>query len=270
MKGSLKRPDCEIYYEVTGSGPALVFVHGLGGNILSWWQQIPHFEKKFTCVTFSHRGFWPNAFISEIPEISVFADDLSALIDHLKLDSVSLVAQSFGGWSCLEYALRKQSQVSALIMASTTGTLNYESIEHPEIVHIQQWKVWADQEKSNLRAHGILPGAGRRMADEQAPHYYLFKHINELSPTDFKESLRVRIHNTRTLSPKKFSELKIPVCFITGEEDLLFPPTAAAAAASLLSDAHWKSIPKAGHSTYFECPKVFNNIVDEYLSSVNK
>lgn len=32
--GTLERPDCRIHYEVTGSGPAIVFAHGLGGNHL--------------------------------------------------------------------------------------------------------------------------------------------------------------------------------------------------------------------------------------------
>ena len=46
--GHLKRPDCSIYYEVAGSGPPLVFAHGLGGNHLSWWQQVAHFAPRYT------------------------------------------------------------------------------------------------------------------------------------------------------------------------------------------------------------------------------
>ena len=38
--GRLRRGDAEIYYEVAGSGPAVIFAHGLGGNHLSWWQQV--------------------------------------------------------------------------------------------------------------------------------------------------------------------------------------------------------------------------------------
>ena len=37
--GKLERPFGKLHYEVTGSGPALVFAHGLGGNQMSWWQQ---------------------------------------------------------------------------------------------------------------------------------------------------------------------------------------------------------------------------------------
>ncbi len=270
MKGYLKRPDSEIFYEVTGSGPAIVFAHGLGGNYLSWWQQIPYFSQQYTCITFSHRGFWPNAVVQDIPAISVFADDLSALIDHLQLDTVSLVAQSFGGWTCLEYALHHQSRVRALVMASTTGTLNYESIKNLDVERMKDWKEWAGMEKTNLRARSIIPGAGSRMAEEQPSLYYLFRQIHELSPAPFKDAMRTAIHKSRTLPSETFSTIKTPLFFVTGDEDLLFPPAAAAAASSLLPDAVWKSIPKAGHSTYFEYPQIFNKIVDEFLSSTVK
>ena len=50
----------ELFYEVHGSGPPLVFAHGLGGGFLSWFHQLPHFRSRFTCVVFSHRGFSPS------------------------------------------------------------------------------------------------------------------------------------------------------------------------------------------------------------------
>ena len=43
--GRLKRPFGNLYYEVSGSGPALLFAHGLGGNQMSWWQQVAHFRR---------------------------------------------------------------------------------------------------------------------------------------------------------------------------------------------------------------------------------
>lgn len=36
--GFVERPGCRVYYEVTGSGPPLLFAHGLGSNHLTWWQ----------------------------------------------------------------------------------------------------------------------------------------------------------------------------------------------------------------------------------------
>ena len=60
-RGFLDRPGCRLYFEVTGSGPALVFAHGLGSNHLTWWQQVTHFCHRYSRVTFAHRGYPPAA-----------------------------------------------------------------------------------------------------------------------------------------------------------------------------------------------------------------
>ena len=99
------------------SAVTFLFAHGLGGNHLSWWQQVPHFRNRYTCVTFGHRGFWPSEDAPDGPGPLAFVDDLAALIDHLDLPDVRLVAQSMGGWSSLGYALRAPARVRALVMA---------------------------------------------------------------------------------------------------------------------------------------------------------
>ena len=46
-----------LYYEDTGgNAPAVLFLHGAGGNHLSWWQQVPVFAEEYRCVTADQRG----------------------------------------------------------------------------------------------------------------------------------------------------------------------------------------------------------------------
>ena len=78
QRGFLERPDCRLYFEVEGSGPFLVFAHGLGGNHMSWWQQVPHFSARYTCVTFSHRGFAPSSAPPGGPDPAAYLGDLAA------------------------------------------------------------------------------------------------------------------------------------------------------------------------------------------------
>jgi pimeloyl-ACP methyl ester carboxylesterase len=73
----------ELYYEVHGDGPALVFAHGAGGGHLSWWQQVPALAKSFRCVTFDHRGFGLSREQTGGEGAGNFAEDLRALLDHL-------------------------------------------------------------------------------------------------------------------------------------------------------------------------------------------
>ena len=83
----LTRPHCELYYELHGDPdsphPPLVFAHGLGGNYLSWWQQLAHFAPTRRCLVFSHRGFARSPETTGGPGLAGFADDLLALLAHL-------------------------------------------------------------------------------------------------------------------------------------------------------------------------------------------
>jgi pimeloyl-ACP methyl ester carboxylesterase len=267
IRAFLPRPDCDLYYEVTGRGPALIFAHGLGGNHLSWWQQVAFFAERYTCITFAHRGFSPSRLRSGPPEPAAFADDLGALVDHLGLDRVSLVAQSMGGWSCLGYALREPARVKALVLAATSGVVDYQRITHPEVSRLSAWAERAQAAVAALRRQGIHPAAGARMAREQPARHFLYRAIDDLSLGLDKETLRGKLVAARTQLPDVVGRLGMPVLLIVGEEDVIFPPGAALALASILPNARIERIPEAGHSVYFERPELFNRLVQTFLAA---
>ena len=64
----------EIDYQEHGEGEAIVFCHGAGGNLLSWWQQIPYFSKSYRCITFSHRGFGHSYDVPDGPGMKSFVE----------------------------------------------------------------------------------------------------------------------------------------------------------------------------------------------------
>ncbi len=99
----------KLYYERVGGGPALVFLHGLGGNHLSWWQQLPYFMRWYECITLDQRSFG----LSPDPDgkfANAHPDDLARLLDHLKIERAALVGQSMGGWTIVGYALAHASE----------------------------------------------------------------------------------------------------------------------------------------------------------------
>jgi pimeloyl-ACP methyl ester carboxylesterase len=260
--GRLGRGDCEIHYEVAGTGPALVFAHGLGGNHLSWWQQVAHFAADYTCVAFSHRGFPPSSAVPGARAPDAYADDLAALIRELDLEEVALVAQSMGGWTCLEYALREPRRVRALVMASTSGTIDFSLLKNKEIDH---WTDKAPVMLAEMHARGVHPAGGERMAQEQPALAQLYWQISQLAPADFREDVRKRIRELRCRAPSLLAQLPMPVLFLTGEEDWVFPPAAGAALAPLVPKGQAVCVPAAGHSVYFERAAQFNRIVGDFL-----
>ncbi len=258
----LRRDGAEIHYEVYGQGPAVIFAHGLGGNHLSWWQQVAHFAPTRTCAVFAHRGFPPSSPVPGKSAPDAYADDLSALIDHLDLKEVALVAQSMGGWTCLEYALRNPARVRALVMASTSGALDFNLLKNKEV---DEWSGQSPSALAELQARGIHPAGGERMAREQPALAQLYGQISELAPADFRADVREKIRQQRKLAPSLLGGSSMPVFFITGDEDWVFPPAAGPALAKLAPKGRAVRVPAAGHSVYFERAAKFNELIGSVL-----
>ena len=260
--GRQRRDGAEIYYEVSGSGPAIVFAHGLGGNHLSWWQQVAHFAPSHSCVVFSHRGFPPSSRVPGRTAPDAYADDLAALLDELDLRNVTLVGQSMGGWTCFEYALRQPQRVRALVMASTSGTLDFNQLGD---AGVREWVRQAPAALAGMAAHGIHPASGERMAREQPALAHLYWQIMEFADATFREEVRRRLGELRVRPPALLRELPMPVLFITGDEDWVFPPMVGPLLAALAPKSEALRVPAAGHSVYFERAAQFNAALGRFV-----
>jgi pimeloyl-ACP methyl ester carboxylesterase len=237
----------------------MIFAHGLGGSHLSWWQQVPHFADRFTCVTFAHRGFLPSTHEGAPLSPDFFADDLLGLMDHLGLADAVLVGQSMGGWCCLEAVLRAPERVRAVVMSATSG-----AIEPRRAGNLGDWAARAEAEAGALMARGIHPAMGARGAREQPALHLLYRHIDDSAGLADKQALRARLLASRTRGPDALDALQRPMLFLDGAEDIVFPPDAARALGERIRRPA-VIVPACGHSPYFERAAVFNSAVDAFL-----
>jgi len=163
-----------------------------------------------------------------------------------------------GGWSCLEYALHHPENVRALVLSSTVGTLL-----HPEIERIAE--ALANPREAFL-ARGIHPACGERMAHEQPELHFLYRGLDALSSGAIdKLAVRQALIGLCTRSPDDVRALRVPVLCVAGEEDAIFPTRASEIFASLVAGGRCITIPRCGHSTYWERAPTFNDVVLEFL-----
>jgi 3-oxoadipate enol-lactonase len=241
----------ELYYEVHGDGPAVVFAHGAGGNHLSWWQQVPVFARQFRCITFDHRGFGQSPDVPSGPGTRAFVDDVRILLDSLHIERASLVAQSLGGRTCLGLALAHPERVQALVMADTTGG-------------------FSDTRMGQLRAEGETLLAGdnppprtyaRRFLEEQPQQAFLYEQIRLLNPPRAETPVA-------GLPAEQLQRLRTPTLLIVGEHDIIAPPAVMKMFQSYIPHARLVEVAGAGHSVYFERPDAFNSAVLDFLTEV--
>lgn len=247
----VKLKKAELYYEIHGSGPTVVFIHGLTGNHLSWWQQIPEFSRSFKCIIYDQRCFG----LSDVatPEnADSFVEDLYELLVHLTERDIRLVCQSWGGTIGMRFAIKYPNTVKALVIAASDGGL-------------------IDKEKSD-KLVGTIPSDPKnplssfysaKLLRNSPKEAFLFAGINGMNPprpSDFFQRVR-----TEPPSKVLLSKLAFPTLFVSGEDDVRTPPALMNATQTLVPHSRITHISGAGHSAFFEQPHVFNHEVTSFL-----
>ena len=111
----------KIYCEVYGSGRPLLMIHGNGGSIKSFENNIPYFSKKYKVIVADSRAQGKSKDEGDSLSFEMMADDEAALLDVLHIDSAYVLGWSDGGINALLLAMRHPGKVIKL--ASTGANL---------------------------------------------------------------------------------------------------------------------------------------------------
>ena len=110
-----------VYYEATGKGRPVVFVHGFGCGIRSWDPQVAALAPKHRVVAYDVRGHGlsdaPAAATAYSQATSI--EDLRQLLGVLKIRRTAVIGLSMGGNIALNFTLAHPALVSALVVADT-------------------------------------------------------------------------------------------------------------------------------------------------------
>ena len=105
----------KIYYEEYGKGEPLLLLHGNSCSISLFEKQIPELAKHFHVIAVDTRGQGKSGEDGKRYTYDLFADDMNALLDHMKLDSVNILGWSDGGNTGLIMAMKYPSKVKRLV-----------------------------------------------------------------------------------------------------------------------------------------------------------
>jgi pimeloyl-ACP methyl ester carboxylesterase len=110
----------EMYYEVAGSGPPLVLLHGALVSIdLSWRQVIPALAERHQVIAIEQQAHGHTGDIDRPLSYEQMADDTAALLEHLGVERADIVGYSMGGTTALQLAIRHPELVRKMVVMST-------------------------------------------------------------------------------------------------------------------------------------------------------
>ncbi len=248
-----------IYYESCGSGPAIVLVHGLGGNHAVWFHQVAHFARSHTMITLSQRGFAPSGGDQHRYDVALVVRDLEAVMDAASVTKAVVVGQSMGGWTALEMARRAPERVSALVLADTLGGISDDAIA----AHMRDVSAAVAGLRGAPPPLGVHPALSKGFSDRHPELGYLYQTLATFGspPPDWM----ARQLGAARVAGDSLKDMHVPTLFVVGTEDRLFPPAIVRKASAYIAGSEVAEIADAGHSPYFENPDAWNAAVSQFL-----
>lgn len=244
-----------LYYEQHGHGPDVVFLHGAGGNHLSWWQQIPALRESYRCTVFDTRG-WGVSTGEMVLGRFVFGTDLVALMDHLGIERAHIVAQSMGGRAVAWFARRSPERIQSLVLCGTTAGATNDRIRE------LQDELKERRGPGGLRKHSL----GAPFEEADPAHATLYRQIANLNPPRPKGLLGRPPKTYHGSMHDHLGNMGVPIMFVVGELDMITSPEMIREAHSLVPGSAYVEFAGAGHSAYFEQPKRFNSVLQDFLA----
>ena len=247
-----------LYYEDTAANaPVVVWLHGAGGNHLSWWQQVPVFAEEYRCITADQRGFGQSPDVPGGPGPAALATDALALLDHLGITRAAVVAQSMGGWAAVGAAVRAPERFWGIVLANTVGNLT-----NPEIAAVKQRLAASSPPRPAVLWHAALGKTFRAAQPVRSFLYAQIAGVNPPRPADFIDQM-----GRLTTPVEQYAATRVPTMFLTSDEDGLIWPELSKTVHAHVPGSRFERVEAAGHSTYFERPDVFNREVGAFLKA---
>lgn len=259
-----------ISYIEAGDGPALLLLHGLGGNARSWRRQVEHFSDRYRVIAWDAPGYGesdPAASASEGQgtgdaegAAGVHAAVALALLDALGVDRVDVVGHSMGGIVATMLAANVPDRVRRLVLScSFTGAAAPEgqAMAAGFRARIDDLRTLPREVFGRARALGMTaPDVTPAALDEVASI------AAEVRPEGFEAACQMlATADTRGA----LATVRCPVLVLSADQDRVIAKPVVDAMAALVPAAKRVHLIGAGHAPYIETPDAYNAVLSLFL-----
>ncbi|MBL7211010.1 MAG: alpha/beta hydrolase [Desulfobacteraceae bacterium] len=264
----LKVNDVSLYYEQTGEGEAIVFLHGYTGSTQDWADQVKAVSDRYKAIAIDNRGHGK----SEAPKaeedysINIFSEDLYALLRQLGIDRCCLVGHSMGGFISLQFILDHPELVKALVLVDTSSG-DFERA--PGFVEFRA-KLDELARNEGLEAAFEYDAANNPMRIERFQKHPELREVTRRKVMN--TSVDGYVYVARTFGKwqpvtGRLNEIAVPTLIFLGEEDAPFIKASQTMKESI-KDSRLVTVPGVGHSPHEEAPDLFNKAFLDFLSKI--
>ena len=261
---TVKANGIEIYYEISGSGPPLTLIMGLGCSLRQWQWMVPVFAESFRVIAFDNRGVGKSGKPDMDYTTEMFADDTCALLKALGVDKTHVLSASVGGMIAQRFALKYPEMVDRLVLGCTMPNFRHISPTQDDLETMQKSQVLSLEESVETMMGLFL--TEQFFADEP-DQVAKMKEVmmiekEEQGPDAFLLQLgAAMIHDTID----EVKEIKAPTLMLTGDLDPMSPVENSRWLAGQIPNSTLAEIPGIRHAFWVEKYQEACEIVIKFL-----
>ena len=255
-----------------GSGPPLLFVHGLGGRWQNWLETLPDLARDHRVVAVDLPGFGASQMPAGAVSVAGYARTLDAVCAQLSIDAAAVVGNSMGGFIAAELAIAHPRRVERLVLVSAAG------------LHIAELRLeraldrLGRAERAFARYGGFVAArstafarrarlrrivlAGVAAHPELLPWPLVAEQVGGAGRPGFMPALRSMAGYPLR---DRLAQIACPTLVVWGARDRLVPVRDADAFERLIPDARKVVYPDTGHVPMLERPARFNADLRAFL-----
>lgn len=255
----LKVNNTELYYEITGHGQNILFIHGLGSSTRDWEMQIPTFFKNYQTITFDLRGHGQSQKPSGPYSMSLFAKDTAELIKSLGIAPVHVVGISLGGMIAFQLAVDYPELIKKLVIVNSGPEVVVRTLK-------DRWQVFlrfAIVRLLGMRKMGEVLSKRLFPKDEHAEIRQMF--VERWAENDIRSYLNTLRAIVGWSVADKIHTINLPTLVVAADGDYT-PVSAKEAFVPKMGNAELIVIQDSRHAVPVEKPDEFNQIVSTFLS----
>jgi 3-oxoadipate enol-lactonase len=260
----LTRNQATTHYEVTGAGPAIVFIHGMGLDLTLWDDYAADLAESFRVVRLDMIGHGQSTPLPEAWGLGEHTKQVADLLDHLGIAKATIVGFSLGGTVAQRFALDYPDKIAGLIVvASVYGRTD----EEQSAVEARLRIVEAEGPQ------GVVAGALSRWftPDFRARNPDVVENwrrrLSANEPRAYLNAYQIYTHGHQTFQ-HRLGEIRAPALVLTGDRDPGQNPRMARAMSAAIPGSDVTILPDVAHMLPLERPRLLKDAIRGFMTQV--
>jgi 3-oxoadipate enol-lactonase len=257
-------PAPRLCFDEAGDGPALIFLHGVGGHRGNWRDQVARFGAAgLRAIAPDLRGYGDSDDDDgAVRAFTDFADDVVRLLDTLSIARATICGLSMGGRIALDLWRRHPDRIERLVLADTSaGSKETQDPAKVEAFLAARRKPLLD----GLTTAELAPTLVETLIGPNATREQRRTLTASLAALHRDAYLKTLEAVTRFTDFPDFGSIAVPTLVIVGSEDRIAPPHIARAMAEAIPGAVLEVLDGAGHISNIEAPAAFDAALARFL-----